>query len=476
MKKLRGILFMVIGSYGAIHSMDVSPKVVVLLADGQEQAISKEDFDKIRACVDGLSDSMGSKNVETKIVVELADKHEETVSKEAFDKLMALSSESIRELLWAENGRVSLHGLAKESLNALIKHVSILKDEKRLHHLFDSLCQESHSSRELAALFQGADFLGIESLVKALLDYLYVPPDSMYITRRLDNLLKLDEESDQQVITGLLALPCGIFSLTEFEADYGLKAAARKGSQEIATLLLDREVGQASLAQAMSVAAGAGHTEIMSLLLEKGAKNHAAALIAAARNGQTKVVLCLLDKGFAVDIDDEYGSAALMYAARYGHTEMVRLLLERGAALERKNKLGNNALLWAAMNGHTETVRVLLDQGAFIDVQNTYGNTPLMEAVRNGHSDSGGTVCLLLERKAQPDLQDRDGLTALMKAAGCGDTNSVSYLLKAGARTNLTDNSGNTARVHASLRWNVARSEGPWRVAEGCKNIMSIDE
>ena len=57
---------------------------------------------------------------------------------------------------------------------------------------------------------------------------------------------------------------------------------------------------------------------------------------------------------------------------------------------------------------------MLLQRGAEIDLQNSNGDTALMDAAGQGHER---VVELLLQRGAEINLQDSDGDTALMDAA-----------------------------------------------------------
>ena len=59
-----------------------------------------------------------------------------------------------------------------------------------------------------------------------------------------------------------------------------------------------------------------------------------------------------------------------------------------------------------------------------------------MEAAR---WDRTACVALLLQRGASPNLQDKDGKTALSEAAGNGHTASVEVLLQHGANLNLPE-------------------------------------
>lgn len=86
---------------------------------------------------------------------------------------------------------------------------------------------------------------------------------------------------------------------------------------------------------------------------------------AAARRGDVAAVKAFLDKGGDVNTKNQYGATALSYAADKGHTELVRLLLERGADPNvRDTFYGASPMSWAAPNGHLEIVRLLIEKGA----------------------------------------------------------------------------------------------------------------
>ena len=91
----------------------------------------------------------------------------------------------------------------------------------------------------------------------------------------------------------------------------------------------------------------------------------------AVRQGDLASVTSLLDRGAEVNAKFRYGATALFKAAERGHTEIVKLLLARGADVTVKDTFyGATAMTWALDNDHVETVRALLekDSGSVGDV------------------------------------------------------------------------------------------------------------
>lgn len=91
----------------------------------------------------------------------------------------------------------------------------------------------------------------------------------------------------------------------------------------------------------------------------------------AVRQGDLATTTSLLDQGADVNAKFRYGATALFKAAERGHTEIVKLLLARGADVSVKDTFYNaTAMTWALSNGHVEAVRALLekDSGSVGDV------------------------------------------------------------------------------------------------------------
>jgi len=89
------------------------------------------------------------------------------------------------------------------------------------------------------------------------------------------------------------------------------------------------------------------------------------ALHAAAYGDHLKVAIALIDHGAAVDDDqNRYHTTPLIVAAEDGHTDIVKLLVAKGANLEATEVNGFTALSQAGAVEKWETVDFLLKAGA----------------------------------------------------------------------------------------------------------------
>jgi len=133
----------------------------------------------------------------------------------------------------------------------------------------------------------------------------------------------------------------------------------------------------------------------------------------------------------------------LVYAAR-GDSERVRVLLDQGASPDRRDFAGCCALSLAAEGGHALVIALLLDRGASVLNSSLLGWTALMHAALH---DCLECAYLLILNEAPLNahaLQNRR--TALHFAARWGHRRMVRMLLDAGAREDVVDLDGCTAR------------------------------
>ena len=101
------------------------------------------------------------------------------------------------------------------------------------------------------------------------------------------------------------------------------------------------------------------------------------------------------------------------------------------------------ALIDAAMDGNFEKVKLLIEKGADIDAKDNDGVTALMYVSRAGDLE---IAKYLVENGTDINAKDSDwGYTALIYAAEHGNLEIVKYLVEKGANVNIKDNHGRTA-------------------------------
>ncbi|XP_023336354.1 protein fem-1 homolog B, partial [Eurytemora carolleeae] len=191
-------------------------------------------------------------------------------------------------------------------------------------------------------------------------------------------------------------------------------------------------------ATALWCAAGAGHLEIVSLLLLQGAridhetKTKSTPLRAACFEGRLDIVSFLCEQGADIERGNKYDNTCLMISCYKGHREVVEYLLAQGADPNSKALCGASACHFAAETGNIYIVEALLNNGARMD-ENKHGMTPLLCAAERCQAMM---VEYLIER---PEVSKEMAVTAmeLLGASFANDNDnydigtSYSYLHRA---------------------------------------------
>lgn len=190
---------------------------------------------------------------------------------------------------------------------------------------------------------------------------------------------------------------------------------------------------------------------------ELGDDEDYARLIRALESEDPSYVQAALDAARDPNVPlGEDGATPLLLAARIGEAGLVKSLLARGADPARADAEGWTALHWAVHENREAVVRVLLDHDAAagVNTPDTAGSTPLLLAAEAG---SEVLVRLLLERGADKDAVNRDGLSALTLAATGGHAAVLQILLDVGARVDMAD-----PHSRAALTWAAQRGHVTW--------------
>ncbi|KAJ5377374.1 uncharacterized protein N7496_004783 [Penicillium cataractarum] len=191
---------------------------------------------------------------------------------------------------------------------------------------------------------------------------------------------------------------------------WGIQVLRRQGA--------DIDVLTQSKMSALVEIIATGDLEAAKTLLDNGANPNGSEhapnrrpLLLAAHAGLTEMVDLLLDYGAALEILDHVGLPALHWASKENHLETARLLLSRGAEVDRFGSDEKSALHLAVISDQLPIAELLLENGADVNMpEGTSGQTPLILAARSSFVE---TAHLLLSNGANPQLRDREGLTAL---------------------------------------------------------------
>lgn len=186
-------------------------------------------------------------------------------------------------------------------------------------------------------------------------------------------------------------------------------------------------------------AADKGHKNVVQLLLEceinleQGDDQEKKAIDLAAANGHVEIVQLMLDVNFDIMTYARFARDALLLAANHGQERVVQLVLELQRKINRlvgylynffKAAIGE-AFSGAAANGHEKVVQLMLD--ADMDILTEDCNTALICA------NDKTIIQLLLQHKADINATNKEGDTALHKAAWKGNQAAVQILLENGA-------------------------------------------
>ena len=157
----------------------------------------------------------------------------------------------------------------------------------------------------------------------------------------------------------------------------------------------------------LNIAAYNGHTDVVKLLLEKGANikamssdTRATPLYCASHRGHVGMVRLLLEKGTNAEATtSDNGRAALHGTALYRQTAIVQLLLEKGANIHGTANQAETALYSVFINPIINpnlmdrqqlipTITVLLAYGENILLKDDSSKTPLDVAEDGGHFEA----------------------------------------------------------------------------------------
>ncbi|MBW2293497.1 MAG: ankyrin repeat domain-containing protein [Deltaproteobacteria bacterium] len=228
--------------------------------------------------------------------------------------------------------------------------------------------------------------------------------------------------------------------------------AARHGAIEVLDLLIEHGAdlgrrGDHGITLLME-AASSSRTEMAGHLIALGADINASAddgampISFAARHGAVEVLDLLLEHGATLDQRDKRGMTLLMEAVNFRRIEMVAHLIERGADVNAELPDGGTALFVAVSRGNPAVVRLLIEHGANVNGSEKAAS-PITFAPSLANAEIVG---MLLEAGADVNsVEFRSGMTPLHRAVSSGPS-MIEFLLKAGAKGDVLNHEGLTAR------------------------------
>jgi ankyrin repeat protein len=184
-------------------------------------------------------------------------------------------------------------------------------------------------------------------------------------------------------------------------------------------------------------------------------------LLAAVQEKSEEKTLEALNRGADVNARDRYGRTALMEA----NEAIARLLFKRGASLRMRDKFGQTALFHSTTD--LKKLELLLDHGADVNSRHGGGDSVLLEALT---SKNASAVSLLKQRGARMGLSEfvaagelktarrllaeskpseQEKARALRVAIATQQSDMIKLLLANRANVNLPDLLGRTALVWA---------------------------
>jgi quinoprotein dehydrogenase-associated probable ABC transporter substrate-binding protein len=219
----------------------------------------------------------------------------------------------------------------------------------------------------------------------------------------------------------------------------------------------------ADINEELANAITANDTKRVELLIKHGAdvnKHNASGytpLHLAAQNRNSVLVELLANNKADVNARDEDGFTPLILAVGRNHVPTVEMLARHGANLDQPTKSGITPLGIALSDGHYYAAKALIDLGAKVDAPSgSEAVTPLMVVAtqltaqtRAGHITQGPSPIelarLLISKGANVNATSKDGVTALMIAAGHNNAPMIGLLLRSGADANAKSSQGRTA-------------------------------
>lgn len=249
------------------------------------------------------------------------------------------------------------------------------------------------------------------------------------------------------------------------DGDTLLHYACKNGFGSMVTLLMEKgmkiDAVNASGLTPLSLAVSFHHPEVLKLILSRGTPDVYAAwrkeLCMAGSRENVDVATYLINEGKAAigsfNVYAQDNIPVLVYVSAQTK-RLAPLMTEHPMDINAKDSAGWTALHYAAAYSEIrlgESVKTLLDKGASINAQNSEGNTPLHLAAANRHAWSDLEQLLYKKYKANFNLINHAGQTALDIAVNAKNPHNVRLLVKAGGPESKIYENGKTLLEIAAI-------------------------
>jgi ankyrin repeat protein len=172
-------------------------------------------------------------------------------------------------------------------------------------------------------------------------------------------------------------------------------------------------------------------------------------LIEAIINKQTEIADKLINYPYVdLNITNNEGKSALMVAYEMNDfTSLNKMIHSNKAEINAMDINQNTLMLQSLKDDNFELFSLLLSHGADLNLQYQDGMTLLMIALNLAKKRFIAKIFEYPDFNV--DIQDNNGLTALMHAINNNDIKVVAALIKCGADVNIEDNKGDSAIFYA---------------------------
>ncbi|KAL3076185.1 hypothetical protein niasHT_038811 [Heterodera trifolii] len=200
-----------------------------------------------------------------------------------------------------------------------------------------------------------------------------------------------------------------------------------------------------------------GHFDLCKLMLDKGINvnkqmhNRTTPLHLACKHGHLEIVKLLVEEGKAdIESADDNRHTPLMIALCGHQLEIAYYLVEKGAKVDQSaDFIGNTPFLYAIYMKSLSLCKLMVKVANVNLRMADHGFTPLRLACEVGHL---GIVKLLVEEgKADIEIADSYGKTALMVACSLQKCDIVRYLIGKGAKVDRTNAKGISPLLSACI-------------------------